>query len=153
MPQPNCRDILRAKAQQLLAQREHGTQELIRKLTLKHPDCLADVEAIVAELGDSDWLNEVRYVQAFIRKEIGLGHGQRHIQQALQLKAANVEVVSRCLQEAEVDWLELAVSVRVKKFGSTLPKAIGDVAKQRRFLSYRGFDSDTVRLALKTESD
>ncbi|HQR96365.1 MAG TPA: RecX family transcriptional regulator [Thiotrichales bacterium] len=57
------------------------------------------------------------------------------------------------MQAAEVDWLELAVSVRVKKFGSTLPKAVNDVAKQMRFLSYRGFDSDTVRLALKTESD
>jgi SOS response regulatory protein OraA/RecX len=34
-----------------------------------------------------------------------------------------------------------------------LPKAASDVAKQMRFLSYRGFDGDTVRLALKTESD
>jgi regulatory protein len=153
MPLPDCRDILRAKAQQLLAQREHGTQELIRKLSYKHPDCLECIEEIVAELSDSDWLNEVRYVQAFIRKEIGLGHGQRHIQQALQQKAANIEVVSQCLQEADVDWLELAIAVRVKKFGSTLPKAASDVAKQMRFLSYRGFDGDTVRLALKTESD
>lgn len=153
MPLPNCSDLLRAKAQQLLAQREHGTQELIRKLSYKHPDCVEWIDEVVAELSDSDWLNEVRYVQAFIRKEIGLGHGQRHILQALQQKAADVEVVSQCLQEAEVDWLELAISVRVKKFGSTLPKAVNDVAKQMRFLSYRGFDSDTVRLALKTESD
>lgn len=153
MPQLNCRDILRAKAQQLLAQREHGTQELIRKLKLKHPDCETEVATVVAELGESDWLNEVRYVQAFIRKEIALGHGQRHIQQALQQKAANAEVVSQCLQEADVDWLELAVAVRVKKFGAALPKAASDVAKQMRFLNYRGFDSDTVRCALKTESD
>lgn len=153
MPLPDCRDILRAKAQQLLAQREHGTQELIRKLSYKHPDCLEWIEEIVAELSESDWLNEVRYVQAFIRKEIALGHGNRHIQQALQQKAANADVVSQCLQEAEVDWLELAVAVRMKKFGSALPKAASDVAKQMRFLSYRGFDGDTVRLALKTESD
>ncbi|OZA73581.1 MAG: hypothetical protein B7X74_04140, partial [Thiotrichales bacterium 39-47-5] len=109
MPLPNCRDLLRAKAQQLLAQREHGTQELIRKLSYKHPDCVEWIDEVVAELSDSDWLNEVRYVQAFIRKEIGLGHGQRHILQALQQKAADVEVVSQCLQAAEVDWLELAV--------------------------------------------
>ena len=153
MPLPNCQDILRAKAQQLLAQREHGTQELIRKLSYKHPDCLEWIEEIVAELSESDWLNEVRYVQAFIRKEIALGHGNRHIQQALQQKAANVEVVSQCLQEADVDWLELAVAVRVKKFGAVLPKAASDVAKQMRFLNYRGFDSDTVRFALKIESD
>lgn len=153
MSQPNCVELLRAKAQQLLAQREHGTQELIRKLKLKHPDCSTEVEQVVAELSDSDWLNEVRYVQAFIRKEIALGHGNRHIVQALQQKAANAEVVGQCLQEAEVDWLELAVSVRVKKFGLALPKATSDVAKQMRFLSYRGFDSDTVRCALKTESD
>lgn len=153
MPLPDCRDILRAKAQQLLAQREHGTQELIRKLSYKHPDCLEWIEEIVAELSESDWLNEVRYVQAFIRKEIALGHGNRHIQQALQQKAANADVVSQCLQEADVDWLELAVAVRMKKFGSALPKAASDVAKQMRFLSYRGFDGDTVRLALKTESD
>lgn len=150
---PDCRDILRAKAQQLLAQREHGTQELIRKLSYKHPNCLDWIEEIVAELSDSDWLNEVRYVQAFIRKEIGLGHGQHHIQQALQQKAANAEVVGQCLQEADVDWLELAVAVRVKKFGAALPKAASDVAKQMRFLNYRGFDSDTVRCALKIESD
>jgi regulatory protein len=153
MPQPNCRDLLRAKAQQLLAQREHGTQELIRKLSIKHTDCVTDVAVVVSELVDSDWLNELRYVQAFIRKEIALGHGPRHIQQALQQKAANIEVVSQCLQEADVDWLELAVAVRVKKFGSALPKDASDVAKQMRFLSYRGFDGDTVRLALKTESN
>jgi len=153
MPLPNCHQLLRAKAQQLLAQREHGTQELIRKLSYKHPDCLAEVDAVIAELSESDWLNELRYLQAFIRKEMALGHGPRHIQQALHHKAVDSDLLNECLQQTDIDWLALATQVRIKKFGERLPSKASDIAQQMRFLSYRGFDSDTVRLALKTDSD
>lgn len=153
MPRPDCQQVVRAKAQQLLAQREHGEQEIIKKLQQKHPDCVDVIAEVVAELQENDWLNERRYVEAFIRKEVVLGHGPKHIYAALRQKNADAELVLQCMQESDVDWLALAVAVRVKKFGQTLPKTPNETVKQMRFLSYRGFESDMVRSALKTVSD
>ena len=153
MPQPDCQQIVRAKAQQLLAQREHGTQEIIKKLQQKHPDCMDVIAQVVATLHESDWLNERRYIEAYIRKEVALGHGPKHIHAALRQKNADAALVLQCMQESDVDWQALAIIVRVKKFGQTLPKTPADLAKQMRFLSYRGFDGDMVRNALKAVSD
>lgn len=141
----SCLAILRQKAQQLLAQREHGKQELIQKLQQKHPSCQDWVLSVVASLEDDDWLNEARYVDAFIRKEIRLGHGPRHIQAALKQKGVGAESIQQGLDDADVDWLALAQQVYHKKYGNTPAEEMTDIAKRQRFLTYRGFDAAMVR--------
>lgn len=144
-----CLAVLRAKAQQLLAQREHGQQELIQKLMLKHATCQAWVEEVVAALIDSDWLNEWRYVEAFIRKEIRLGHGPKHISAALKQKQVSSELIQQGLDAAEVNWFELAQQVYLKKYHQPMGYDLKEKAKRQQFLIYRGFDMDTVRLVME----
>lgn len=153
MVQPDCYQQVKNKAVQLLAIREHGSAELARKLKQKHPDCFDVIDDVLAELETIGYLNEVRYVEAFIRKEQALGHGLHRIKAALREKGADEHCVSDVLAADETDWIQLARQVRVKKFGEALPNDRVESAAQMRFLSYRGFDSDTIRYVLKNLSD
>ena len=49
----------------------------------------------------------------------------------------------------EVQWLKIATTTRIKKFGEKLPTTIIDKAKQNRFLQYKGFTGDQIKYALK----
>lgn len=49
----------------------------------------------------------------------------------------------------QVNWLQLAVQARVKKYGAKIPTDNKDKAKQLRFLQYRGFQSDICFEALR----
>jgi regulatory protein len=153
MPKPDCHQLVKNKAVHLLSIREHGTVELARKLKQKHPDCANVIDDVLAELETVGYLNEVRYVEAFIRKEQALGHGLNRIRAALSEKGADADCVSDVLSIDETDWIQLARQVRVKKFGVELPTNRVEIAAQMRFLSYRGFDSDTIRYVLKNLSD
>jgi regulatory protein len=149
----DCVQQLKNRAVHLLSIREHGRQELARKLTQKIPDCSHCLDAVLAELETVGYLNEQRYVEAFIRKEQALGHGLLRIKAALRDKQADADVVNAVLSDSDTNWRQLAQQVRIKKFGAQLPTDRADIATQMRFLSYRGFDSDTVRYVLKNLSD
>ena len=155
MRQPNddCFVQLNNKAVHLLSIREHGKLELARKLTQKLPECSQCLDDVLAALEAKGYLSEQRYVEAFIRKEQALGHGLIRIKAALREKGADADVVSDVLAMDDTDWRALAQQVRIKKFGTTLATDKTEQAAQMRFLSYRGFDSDTIRYVLKNLSD
>ena len=52
-----------------------------------------------------------------------------------------------------VDWLKMAVTARVKKYGDDIPSEQKEKAKQLRFLQYRGFKSDICFQALNYTLD
>lgn len=54
---------------------------------------------------------------------------------------------------ANVDWLTLAVEIRVKKFGASVPTTPKEKARQLRFLQYRGFDTSVCFDALQHDLD
>lgn len=145
----NCLQRLQQRALQLLAQREHSQQELLKKLTQRLPDCAAQVEACLLSLEQAGWLSEVRFTEAFLRKEVRLGHGELKVRQGLKQKGVDIELINAVLQASEVDWLALAQQVRQKKFGDDVPSDMKELARQNRFLLYRGFDQNTIRQVLK----
>ncbi len=145
----DCAQRLKQRAVQLLSIREHGKLELVRKLTQKLPECSHCINDVLAELETIGYLSELRYVQAFVRKEQALGHGLLRIKVALRDKGANIDIVNDVLANTETDWRALAQQVRIKKFGDQLATDRAEIAIQMRFLSYRGFDSDTVRDVVK----
>jgi regulatory protein len=49
---------------------------------------------------------------------------------------------------AYADWLAHLQKARVKKFGAGMPRNYADRQLQARFLSYRGFTSAQIRMAL-----
>ncbi len=133
----------------LLARREHTRKELVHKLTIR--DFPEDViETVVDRLSEQNLQSDERFTEAFVNMRRKKGQGPVRILNDLQERG-----VSQILQEDHVDshdeiWSEMITQVRLKKFGSSLPKDFPERAKQSRFLQYRGFTSEQIRRELKT---
>ena len=73
------------------------------------------------------------------------------LQQALAAQGVD-EAISRSLMPRREDELRTAVAILRKKFRQSAAD-LKEKQKQARFLTYRGFDADTVQTALKTAWD
>jgi regulatory protein len=141
-----------ATAVRLLAGREHSVAELQRKLLHKgHPP--AAVAAVIEKLQLKKLVCDERFVDAFIRHHAQRGQGPIRIRAELRQQGITDGVVEEHLQAAGLDWASLARAVRVRKFGAAPPKGMAERAKQGRFLQYRGFNSDQIRAAWRSEGE
>lgn len=136
----------------MLSMREHAVAELRRKLQAK--DFAADaIETLLEDLIAKDWLSNQRYCAAYIRSRSQRGYGWRYIQQALRQQGISAEQMQQALQTEPVDWYQLAIQARHKRFGLTQPSNFKARQKQHRFLQQRGFDAEQIQIALATDSD
>lgn len=139
-------DEVRARAIKLLARREHAPAELAFKLDQRgYPTAL--IETVLAELKEENLLSSRRYAEAMVRARAGKGHGPIRLRDELSGKGIEDTLIDDALDEAEVDWFELAVQVRRKRFGAGLPGDFPAKAKQMRFLQQRGFASEHIQAA------
>lgn len=160
-----------------LSRREHGRNELRQKLLDKdqHPD---KVEALLEEFEEKGYQSDWRTSLMLIRESLRKGRGRQRIKQEFYRRKLDIpsnidELIETAQRSSDefadfihsdntdnghseregVDWLELAVQARVKKYGNSLPTTPKDKAKQLRFLQYRGFKSDICFAALKYNLD
>ena len=135
----------------LLARRDYATGELRARLQRKGFN--ADVvEATIGELIDERALDDSRYAGNYVNYSASRGQGPLRI--AAELKA--LELPPHLIEAALAggpDWRALAGEVRNRKFGSEPPADWPEKARQARFLQYRGFSSDHIRLALGADFD
>jgi len=137
----------RKKAMDFLALREYGQKELINKLRSK--GFSDEVSSSVVERLTEDGLqNDSRFIESFIRSRIKQGKGQLKITQELEQKNLPSQSIFRALDNLDMNWLELAHEVRIKKFGNNLPDDFKKKAKQIRFLQSRGFENEIIRKIL-----
>jgi len=132
-----------------LAMREHSRKEIRNKLAVKKYVEGVDIDKLLNELEDKNYLNEERFVESFIRYRSGRGQGIIKISNELRQRGINASMISYALQEADLDWLQLAKEQREKKFGLQIPDDFKEKARQMRFLSGRGFDSECIRHSLR----
>ena len=139
-------DIRRA-AMDLLARREHGVQELARKLQQR--GALAELVMTELErLQDEGLLSEQRYLESYIRSRGQSGRGPARIREELVQRGLSRQDVDIALDEADIDWQEQLHKLWQRKFGEKPAdqKAFG---KQARFLLYRGYPMDWVQRLLR----
>lgn len=138
---------IRRSAMDLLARREHGVQELARKLQQRgaDPQQVADE---LARLQDEGLLNEDRYLESYIRSRALAGRGPARIREELQQRGLDRQAIQLGLEAADIDWAEQLQELWQRKFGvkPADPKAY---AKQARFLLYRGYPMDQVQRLLR----
>lgn len=134
-------------AVRLLARREHGTQELKRKLAAKGHDPDA-IERVVEKLGAKRLVSDDRFVAGFVHHHAKRGQGPMRIRAELRQQGIPDDSIDRALQHADLEWDQLAAQARRRKFAASLPKSLAERAKQSRFLQYRGFTADQIRAAL-----
>lgn len=164
--QPAAADIERAierNAVQLLSRREHSTQELRAKLERKGYSSEA-VGPVIDKLSARRLVSDERFVAAVIRHRAQRGQGPVRIRAELRRQGISDAQIQQAFDhvdlaageaardlEAVIDWDALAGRVRRRKFGATVPRVPHARAKQARFLQYRGFTADQIRIALDAD--
>lgn len=142
---PLASQALRSLAFALLSRREYSAEELKQKL-LSAGGIAEHVDTLIKELAMQSYQSDERMAGMVVRSNINKGRGPARIQQELKKHRINEHLAQEDMQQ--IDWLQQAVALRIKKFGETLPTDQKEKARQLRFLQYRGFDLDTCFKAL-----
>ncbi|MGW8247082.1 MAG: regulatory protein RecX [Acidiferrobacterales bacterium] len=138
------------KAIACLARREHSAFELVKKLE-RSGIALDLVNEVVGDLQRQGLVSDQRFAEAFIRYRSGKGYGPQRIEMELNEKRIDRSLISLVLESSECNWVRLAIDVRAKKFGTGQPADYKERARQARFLQYRGFTGEQIRVALGGE--
>lgn len=143
------RTQIKKKAIALLANREHGVEELRAKLLLKFLDELL-VNDVLVELVQDNFLSDARYVEMMFRYHYGRGQGPRKIFHLLRQAKVSEALVQQAYREFEGDWFASASTARKKRFGDWQGD-YKDKQKQMRFLSSRGFEHEHIDAAFQDD--
>lgn len=134
---------VRNSAVRLLARREHSRLELQRKLAQRDFNTSL-IHQVLDELEVEGLQSDQRYAESLVNSRIGRGQGPLKIRAELSQNGVPDNVVALAMTEASADWITLASNARRKRFGHSLPADYAEKARQARFLSTRGFASDTI---------
>ena len=140
--------LIRMKAMDLLARREHSFFELKFKLLKKD----FNEEQVVTELHrliDDNLLSDSRFTEAFILSRKEQGKGPLRIESELQERGIDDALISSHLANVdENEWSEIASDALEKKLGKGKQVDYDKKLKFMRFLSNRGFKDFQVREAI-----
>lgn len=141
---------LRAYAFALLTRRDYSQAELTTKLNqyAAHPD---EVANLVEELAEQNYQSDQRVAEQTLASQLRKGKGLQRIKQALKAKQLDTELITEEL--SEVDWLDQAYQLKIKKFGMEVETDPKLKARQIRFLQYRGFDMGIIMKAIARTSE
>ena len=138
------------RACDFLGRREHSRKELQHKLARRCED-EALIEELLDKLADEGLQSDERFTESFVHHRVNNGKGPLKIQQELNQRGVDQNLISIYLDSAEVDWLTLANEVRTKKYGNEVPADYQKQALQSRFLYSRGFSSEHIKRLFKTD--
>jgi regulatory protein len=142
----NPADIRRA-AMNALARREHSRQELFKKLLQRFADTQL-VSEVLDALCEENLQSDQRYTEAFIRYRKTRGQGPIRIAADLRSSGISEGLLAANLDSKSGDWQELAREVYHKRFGQQPAEDLKALAKQQRFLQYRGFTHEHIKYAI-----
>ncbi|MFZ4833008.1 recombination regulator RecX [Rouxiella sp. Mn2063] len=172
-------NTLTARAMRLLGQRDHGEEELRRKLMTppqpfvrpssaknwrKPPQMPAEksapeeinaehVQQVIEYCYQHGWLDDNKFASRYISGRSNKGYGAQRIRSELQQKGVDKEIVNIALENSEVDWSLLAYDVATRKFGQPLPTDWKEKSKVFRYLLYRGFFQEEIHAIYRDFAD
>ena len=129
--------VLRKKAMDLLARREHSAQELHRKLSERDFD-EASIAAVLRELQADGLQSDIRFTEAYVRQRFNAGLGPLKIRFELRQKGVDDAISETLLEPLAGRWDESMEKQRVRRFGEAIPEDHSGRMKQARFLQNRG---------------
>lgn len=141
---------LRSYAFALLTRRDYSQAELITKLNqyAVNPE---EVVKLVEELAQQNYQSDQRVAELTLASQLRKGKGLQRIKQALKAKQLDTGLITEELQD--VDWLNQAYQLKLKKFGKEVATDPKIKARQIRFLQYRGFDMGVIMKAIARSSE
>ena len=152
---------IRLAGMDLLARREHSSQEIVTKLKrrfgkrLQTDDILHDV---VDQLIHEGLLSDERYAASMARQLVSRGSGPSKVAYELRQKGCDPDVALTEAFPDGVDWFAQAEEVFDRKFGAkTMPEDWDlkqkERAKRGRFMASRGFAPSHFMHLLDTSSE
>ena len=105
---------------------------------------------MLAELTGNDYQSDERMAGMLVRANMRKGRGPARIQQELKKHHIEAELAEEDIEQ--VNWLQQAMELRMRKFGEELPTEQKEKARQVRFLQYRGFNLDICFKAITKNS-
>lgn len=145
MLNPN-KTIIRNKALDLLANREHTKLELQRKLSTKGFATL-EIDEVIEELDQQGLQSNQRFLESYVNMRANRGFGPVRIKQELYERGISKNLIGQSDVFTAFDWQDLLQKTRTKKFGSAVPQSFPEKSKQMRYLVYKGFDFDLIKNA------
>lgn len=141
---------LRSYAFALLTRRDYSKADLEAKLN-QYAINPEEVANLVDELAQQNYQSDQRVAELTLASQLRKGKGLQRIKQALKAKQLDTELITEEL--SEVDWLDQAYQLKIKKFGMEVGTDPKLKARQIRFLQYRGFDMGIIMKAIARTSD
>ena len=144
---------LKKRALYYLGKRDYSRVELGRKI-LTYSESLevskADLESVLNELEEKDWLSDDRFSEQFVLSK-KRKFGARKIAHELKLRGVDELIISRALRVIKDDEFLLAKKIWEKKFNQ-IPITIDEKAKQIRFMQSRGIEVAIINQILSGKS-
>ncbi len=136
-------------ALRLLARREYSSQELTRKLAARsYP--IAVIKSVLAELTQSDWLDNTRFVTQRIQQRMGQHWGPLRIRQELLTLGIEKTMIDAALPNTDDPcWIDIIQQLYRKRYGMNPPSDARQWAKCMRFFMQRGFTASVIQHGLR----
>ncbi|ELZ5941042.1 regulatory protein RecX [Providencia vermicola] len=134
----------------MLSRRDYGTEELnarMKRRMYEKNEGIVDetlIERVIARLSEQHFLDDTRVLELHFQSYIRKGYGPLRIKQELRQKGFAATLIDQQFENTDVDWFELAATVRRKKFSDDIPSDFKEKSKQIRYLQYRGFSGDMI---------
>ncbi len=133
---------VKARAVNLLAQREYSRQALRDKLAAEDASP-EEIEQALAQLEAKGLVNDARVAETLVHRRAGKLGGMR-LRQELQAKGVSPDLVAETMAGLKDSELARARAIWQKKFGHVATDA-ATRNRQARFLATRGFSGEVVR--------
>lgn len=127
-----------------LARRDHSELELKEKL-LNKGYAVPDVEEVLEHCKSRGFQSDRRFVESMLRSKMNQGYGPLRITQWLSLQGIPRAMMEEVFLDEDPDWVALALRVWEKKYKRQTDVSLLARQKQKQFLLYRGFSSETIR--------
>ena len=141
--------VVRAKAMELLARREHSRLELRQKLLQRgYPPELID--PALERLIEERLLDEDRYAELYACARADKGYGPLRIARELRERGVPDERVTATLAALEDNWPAKLRELHRKRFKSRVPADAAGRLQQTRVLRQHGFTLDQIKQLFET---
>jgi regulatory protein len=134
----------RACAERILAVRDHGREELRRKLAKRGFDP-EEVEAVLDQLVSEGYLDDARYAREFARQTLEKGHGAAYVR--AKLASRGFRAAGRLVSTAE-EAASLRAFLERRRLRPGALTAAAERAKILRFLRGRGYSAEAIQAVL-----
>ena len=142
--------VIRAKALELLARREHSRLELRQQL-LQRGFPAEPVGLVLEQLAAERLLDESRYAELYACSRADKGYGPLRINRELRERGVPEPIVTATLALLEDAWPAKLYDLHRKRFKSHRPADAAGQMQQTRVLRQHGFTLDQIKQFFATD--